>query len=226
MVRDQAAVGELRRFMRSQTCILTTTLSCLIMTSTARAGIWFEVGDAGQNGIAAAQTPVGSGTLDGINGIISTGNDVDVYQILITDFANFDAYTTGPLDTMLWLFKADGTGQVANDDFPGLDTLQLSRLTNQGVFSNGVYFLAVSRFNNQPRDAGDNAIFGNTYYPGPPNTWQAQPISGSGPFDHWTGSTGASGGYLVTLTGVGYVPSPGSLGLLAISALVNRRRRR
>jgi hypothetical protein len=194
----------------------------------AHADVWNEVGDAGgQNGIATAQVVVGVSPLTDITGVIGQalgGNDVDVYQILITDFQNFSATSSGPLDTMLWLFKADGTGQVMNDDFPGLPSAQLSKITNQGVFSNGVYYLAISRFNNRPLDVGGNQVFGNTLWPGPdPGQYQANPAAGA--FTQWTGSTGATGGYKIFLTGAGSVPAPGAIAALGALMFVRPRRR-
>lgn len=189
----------------------------------AQGGIWFEVGDAGQNGIGVAQVIVGSGNLSLIQGEIIVGNDADVYQILITDFANFSAQTVGPLDTMLFLFNADGTGQVANDDFPGLGVL--SKITSQGVFSNGVYYIGVSRFFNRPQDSTNTDIFGATTWPGP-DAGQLQANPAAGAFENWTGSAGAGGGYQIMLTGASFVPAPGAMPLLAIAAMSGMRRRR
>jgi MYXO-CTERM domain-containing protein len=186
-------------------------------------GTWFEMGDAGQNGIGAAQIVWGTGNLNEINGIISDGNDVDVYQILITDFANFSAQTNGPLDTMLWLFNADGTGQVGNDDYPGIGVL--SRITNQGVFSNGVYYIAVSRFFNRPMDASSTLVFGSAVWPGP-DPQQFQPDPAAGAFTQWTGSGGDWGGYQIFFTGASFVPGPGAMVMLALAGIAGTRRRR
>jgi hypothetical protein len=198
--------------------------------ATVRAGItWNEIGDAGQNGPAAAQIVTGSGTLDSILGVIGQdlgGSDADVYQILITDFQIFSAQTSGALDTMLWLFKADGTGQVMNDDIVnGSNTLSI--LTSQGVFANGLYYLAVSRFNNRPQDVGNTDLFSSTStWPGP-HAGQYQPNGAAGAFHHWTGSGGATGGYMISLTGASAVPAPGALAtMLTLVALAGPRRRR
>lgn len=208
--------------IRTALAFVTTGLA-LAPSVNAGTQTWFEVGDAGQNGIAAAQVVSGSGTLNEINGILAfEGNDVDVYQIMITDFTSFSAETAGPLDTMLWLFKADGTGQVANDDYSGISPL--SRITNQGVFANGVYYIAVSTFNNQPQDAGGAFSFTATSWPGP-DTNQLQPNGAAGPFEQWTGDLDPGGGYQIFFTGASFVPSPGALPLLAVAALVGGRRR-
>lgn len=204
--------------------IFTTTVGLsAFAASSSHAGIWFEVGDAGQNGIAAAQIVGGVGNLDEIQGELNPGSDVDVFKILVTDFANFSAQTAGPLDTMLWLFKADGTGQVANDDFAGI--APLSKLTNQGVFANGVYYIAVSQFNNRPMDASNTLNFSNISYPGPANN-QMQPNAAATAFTHWTGDNDPGAGYKIFFTGASFVPGPGVLPLLVMAGLAARRRRR
>lgn len=214
--------------MKLTRCIIAVcSLTLLAASSTTFAsippppGFWYEVGDAGQNGPAAAQVTLGSGDLVDISGVLSNGNDVDVYLISITSYQNFSAQATGGLDSMLWLFKADGTGQVMNDDYGGFN----ARLTNQGVFSNGLYYLGISRFNNHPQDVANNNNFGSTPWPGP-DTNQIMPNASAGAYDHWTGSSGAGGGYKILLTGGGYSPAPGALALLCMAGVVAMRRRR
>ena len=205
-------------------------VAAMVAPSTAHAVIWFEVGDAGQNGPSQAQVPIGSGPLNEIQGELDPGSDVDVYQILITDYQNFYCYGNGPLDTMLWLFKPDGTGQVANDDWdPDGDGQNIQYggvITSQGLTSNGVYYLGISRFNNRPLDAANEPIFGRDVYPGPdPQQWMPNPLAGA--FDHWTGTANGPGGvYKMRFTGGGFVPAPGALALLGLAGLARSRRRR
>jgi len=200
-------------------------LGAAALPRAAQAGIWIETTDAGQDGPAAAQMPTGVGSLDQIQGIVGNsgtgGNDADVFLIHITDVASFSAVTSGALDTMIWLFNLDGTGQVMNDDFIGFN----AGLTNQGVFAPGLYYLGISRFGNRPLDAAENLVFGSVPWPGPLNN-QIQPNPAAGPFDHWTGSTGATGGYQVDLTGVSFAPAPGAMMLLALAGVMPHRRRR
>ncbi len=200
-----------------------TTIAAVLVSVSANAGIWTEIGDAGQNGIATAQVTTSVTPLTSIQGVLNNGVgglDVDVYAIQITDYQNFSAIATSALDTMLYLFKADGTGQVMNDDYIGYN----GGLTNQGVFSNGLYYLAISRFNNRPLDAASNVIFSSTPWPGPLNN-QMQPNSGTGAYLSWTGTTPSrGGGYEIFLTGVN-TPAPGGLALLGFAALAGTRRR-
>lgn len=111
------------------------------------------------------------GTLSGTN-----QNDVAMFKINITDFANFSAETVNPgafgiPDTVLTLFQAGGFGVLANDDISGSNTLSClpsttasnpcpaTRPSGLGPSANGIYYLAISRSANYPIDGSLNEIF-------------------------------------------------------------------
>ncbi|HYD00052.1 MAG TPA: GC-type dockerin domain-anchored protein [Phycisphaerales bacterium] len=166
-----------------------------------------DVGDLPES----AYTPVGTGPLDSISGVFSN-SDVDMYRINICDLASFSATTNGgtDADTQLFLFNLDGTGVVMNDDIPdgraGDDTLQ-SEITGALLASGGEYYLAVSRFDRDPVDAGATAIWADTPY----NAERA-PDAGGGPVAAWEGENFGSASYTVTLTGVCHSTGGGGCG--------------
>ena len=186
--------------------------------------IWNEGPDAGQNGIGAAQTPVGAGLLTQIIGSLSTNNDVDLFgPIVIVDPVGFLADTRGgaSFDTQLFLFDAAGLGVVHNDDFGGLQ----SAITGQAGFGPGQYYLGISSFNADPRDGGGGAIFGFSTFSGP-DPQQRRPNAGAGALATWTTSGFSSGRYTISLRGVEFVPGPSALSLLGLGGLIAMRRRR
>lgn len=198
----------------------------LAVAGAASAQVWDEVGDAGEAGIGAAQATVGAGPLTEIRGFLDAF-DADVYQIRITDVDGFSATTIGgaSFDTQLFLFAADGSGITENDDAGSLQSL----INNQGLLGSGstpgLYYLAVSSFNRDPRDAGGSALFGFTSWPGT-RTDQRMPTSAN-PFVSWSDSGGGSGDYSIFLTGAEYaIPAPASLALLGLGGLAAARRRR
>lgn len=192
---------------------------------------WNEGPDAGQNGVGAAQITVGSGQLRFINGITANAADVDLFCIRITDEASFSARVlsfgpTGTLNSRLWLFNADGTLQVWNDDIDPLNGDHLSLITSQGVFNNGVYLLGMS-FGGGALDASGNLIMATqTSWPGP--DFQQLPGNG-GVLASWSTSSAEIGGnYTIALTGAEFhvVPEPGVVSLLSVGGLMIARRRR
>lgn len=198
--------------------------------SAAMAGgnTWAETGDAGQT-IGTAQQTLGLGSLQVLTGVLDGRNDVDIFCIHITDEALFRAQVTSfaGQDSILWLFNPDGTLQVANDDngnagVPGL----LSLITSQGVFSNGIYYLGISRYSNQPLNAANAPLLGNNLWPGP----DVQQIQGNANIlHHWNNGTepgDMSGAYAITLRGAEFCPTPGAAALLGLGGLVAGRRRR
>lgn len=201
-----------------------TAAVVLAVAGVASAQVWNESGDAGQDGIGAAQATVGAGALSAIVGSIDT--DVDLYQIRITDIAGFTASTIGgaSFDTQLFLFAADGTGITENDDSGGLQSL----INSDGLIGSGstpgIYYLAVSRFNNDPRGTDTLAMFGFTTWPGSGD--QRMPSS-TAALASWSGTSSTAGDYRIELTGAEYsVPAPASLALLGLGGLAAARRRR
>lgn len=141
-----------------------------------------ESGDAGQTLANAQVIPAGSGQLGSINGSISEVNDVDLYQINVTDGAAFTATTVGGanFDTQLFLFDASGNVIAQNDDSNGLQ----STLSNTSI-APGTYFLGISSFNNDP--------------------------TGS-PVPDFTNDGFSTGDYTIAVEGVSSAPSTYSLG--------------
>lgn len=182
---------------------------------------WNEVGDAGQDGIGAAQMPLGSGPLLQINGTVGGDNDVDLFgPFMIVDAANFMADTVGTVsfDDQLFVFDVGGMGVVHNDDFTGLD----SRITEHGIPGNGIFYIAISAFNADPRDSNGVAIFTFDSFGG---TQQRMPDPAAGALATWTTSS-STGDYSINFTGAEYVPAPGAISLLGLGGLIAMRRRR
>ena len=229
-----------------------TMLLALTASATASGPKFTEMGDAGSLP-AGAQTTMGMGMMTGINGsmgmtLLAGGDFEDMYLINIVDPMNFRA-TTDPLDgdlmngdanfnTQLWLFQfnpadpPNALGIVGNNDHP-VTMSQFSLLLPDptdgfpggGVMAAGLYYLAITRFDNNPVGAGGEIFAFDPMDPfeisGPDGPGGADPIIG------WTGDKGKfDGDYRMALQGVEYVPAPGALGLLVLAGLTLRRRRR
>jgi len=204
-----------------------TAAIVLGLAGAASAQVWNEVGDAGQDGVGAAQQTDGIGLLSTINGALGVESDIDLYGIRITDTANFSASVVGgaTFDTQLFLFAADGTGLAENDDSQG--TLQ-STINSDSLIATGstagIYYLAIGSFNNQPLDTDGQGMFGFDVYPGSGD--QRTPTS-SLALASWDDSGFGSGDYTITLRGAEFaIPAPGALALLGLGGLVAARRRR
>ena len=227
----------------------------LTATATASGPKWTEMGDAGSLP-AGSQTTMGIGTIGFINGGLGMpalfgGIDFeDMFLINIVDPTNFRA-TTDPndpelamafanFDTQLWLFRptadppdAFALGFLGNDDHPDVPGSHHSLLIpvptdmSPPLEEAGLYYIAISRFNNDPDSAGGE-IFDQvspTEISGPdgPGGMMMLPISG------WTGDQGKfDGAYRISLRGVEFaeIPAPGALSLLVLASLSMRRRRR
>jgi hypothetical protein len=205
---------------------------------------------------ATAQVVSGSGPLTAITGEISSSTDVDMFQILICDPDAFRAWTTGALsDTQLWLFDANGNALWHNDDRPG-DVVQpgqglyqsyigpgsaatnyyLSNAANNGAGAPGtaawglpgpgIYYIAVSAYNRDPRDSGG----GNVVYSGSPfsGIHQSNPADPDRVVASWTGTGFYTGAYTINLEGACFVPEPASMVALGagLAGLLSLRRRR
>ncbi len=197
-----------------------------VIVPSAGATDWTEIGDA--PALIPGQAVVGPPKVDVdfIHGSFLGADDVDLYQILIDRPDNFNASTVEltSADTQLFLFDVDGNGVTHNDDnvFPG-EGLQ-SRLTNQFVTSPGIYYLAITQYNNDALNPDGDLIWNNT-----PFRAERQPDGpgAPGPLNSWTVSNfGGDFTYSIELSGVVFIPGPGTLGVLAIGGLGMLRRRR
>ncbi|GAA0568879.1 hypothetical protein GCM10010172_61500 [Paractinoplanes ferrugineus] len=93
-------------------------------------------------------------------------NDFDFYKIVAPAGKTLKLTTatpTGPLDTVIQLFAADGTLLAVNDDFTGLD----SQITYD-VTTGGTFYLAVAAYGGLPADPFDSASGGGIGDPTPP----------------------------------------------------------
>lgn len=199
---------------------------CAMITVPVAADEWNEVGDA--PALIPGQAIIGDPKVDVefIHGSFLGADDVDLYQIFIKRPDNFNANMNEftDADTQLFLFDIDGNGVTHNDDIEGGRGFQ-SRLTNRFLIDldPGIYFLAVTQFNNDALSPDDDLIWNNTPFreerapdgPGAP-----------GPLNSWTVSDlGGEFSYSVELSGVEFIPEPGTLCLLALGGLALLRRR-
>jgi hypothetical protein len=174
---------------------LWTFLALTALTATALAQVdWTEQGDAGDLPETAQATGTDTSTpLSTISGAL-VADDVDMFAIYIADPSAFQAETnttTTNFDSQLWLFDVNGNGIVHDDDSAG--SLR-SRITNANncIPGPGTYYIAISRWNRDPRDCNDIAIWTSVS--------NACAVAGLSRVASWTGSTSA-GTYQIVLQG-------------------------
>jgi len=185
--------------------------------SPVSAGLWTEVGDAGDLPGTAQETP-GVGSLDSIFGTLIEANpdDVDMYRIFMSDPDAFSAIAN-PDGTHLWtslygelndamLFVFDSAGyRVAYDDDEGVGLLPAIYPGELAGNSPGHYFIALSLFATVPADD-------------PVTSWHHSPaVRQTGPYQ--IDLTGASPSQVPDR-----IPEPATLVLLASGALALARR--
>jgi len=180
--------------------LLWSFLALAALTATALAQVdWTEQGDAGDLPETAQATGTDTNTpLSSISGALAA-DDVDMFAIYIADPSAFRAETnttTTNFDSQLWLFDVNGNGIVHDDDSAG--SLR-SRITNANncIPGPGIYYIAISRWNRDPRDCDDNAIWTGTA--------NACAVAGRSRVASWTGSTSA-GTYQIVLQGAFTAP--------------------
>ncbi|HEY9832495.1 MAG TPA: filamentous hemagglutinin N-terminal domain-containing protein, partial [Stenomitos sp.] len=136
--------------------------------------------------------------LNSISGNLFSGADVDLYQIYVTGGSTFAATTVGGtnIDTQLFLFNSNGLGVYANDDLGGYWQATLPPGQPLTPTAPGIYYLAISSFNNDPVSNG-GSIFQGFPLQSPTGTGGASPLTG------WNNNGYGSGGnYTIFLTGV------------------------
>jgi len=181
------------------------------------------------------------GSLAGTSGLLGTPGDwQDVYRIKIEDAGTFRAETywlggnDSLRDPMLYLFDVEGKGLIANNNVHAEST-QSKIFNDDGTgghyfLGEGFYYLAITSAMTEP-----TIEFGGDIVPlfemglqehqtgivQPRESWGFVPWS-----DGWTDVTDYenTGLYEIGLTGVGSVPAPGALALLALGFRGRRRR--
>ncbi len=224
---------------------LAMVAAAALLTLSAQADLVYTEIGAGPLPSSAELIP-GPGTLNvsDIDGTLTTATEVDMYQIYISDPANFSAMTVpvlnGAADTELFLFSLSGLGIYANDDISGSDVLSClpsagagnpCPVTRAGLgpLVGGYYLLAVAESDNQPYSSGDPSmgtaqyIFtmgASTDLDGPDSS-----MGGGSPIIGWDGNAFTNplapdrGLYDIELTGVTTdLPEPASFALLLAGA--------
>ena len=187
---------------------------------------WDEVadggGDAGDNLAGAHDLTASSYTT--ITGQIASYADVDIYRLMILNAASFSATTVkgsylggDVLDSWLYLFDASGNAVYSNSESPAGDPANPASIganallpmvgdtglnpSGHGPTSDGVYYLAVSHYENMALDAGLNEMFEAPFNFGEDYTRINGPIGGTGVLDSWDDEGTDAGNYTVTITG-------------------------
>ena len=174
--------------------LISTCLAALALALPSSAIAATESGDAGD--LPGTAQDLASAPVDTIDGSIATGTDQDLYRVCLAGAGSFSATTVGgtELDTQLFLFDAAGHGVYGNDDSQATRQSTLPDLHELTPTAPGVYLLAVTPYNRDPRSAA-GAIFGSGGVLAPSGPGAAQPLSG------WTGRVGLPGDYRIALTG-------------------------
>jgi hypothetical protein len=189
---------------------LAATLLLAASAVNANAGVWNEVGDAGDTP-GTAQVASGIGALDTIFGALGVATDTDVFKIYVADTAAFSITMNGTnlsVDNDTQLYVLDTLGNLLfEDDDSGPGALSQLNAGDFAAFAAGNYLVAYNIFYSSPIDS---PVIGWDVNPGPEQTGPVQ----------------------LNFTGAQFVavPEPASGALLAVAmagvALARRRARR
>lgn len=206
-----------------------------VAATPAYAGIYNEVGDAGQTQATAQSTTGGSGALTNIRGSLLSSHDADLYVIYISNPGTFSASTVnatgGFLDTQLFLLTLAGAPIILNDDAAGgLSLLSTLPAGSASSLAAGFYILGISMSGYDPINSVSQLLFAaglSTDLRGPASGLQPGVLGGF--FDSTFFND--RGNYDIVLTGArAAIPEPGTGALvllgIAICAFATSRRRR
>jgi len=137
---------------------------------------WVEIGDAGQLP-GTAQVTTGLGPLTTISGTLPTDPDfinptlppdIDLFRIVISDSSAFSATTVNPetefIDTQLYLFRADGTGVVANGDTDAVESRSTIPAGSVSSAPVGEYLLGIALFESRPVNSSGDLLFPDLFF--------------------------------------------------------------
>jgi hypothetical protein len=138
-----------------KTFVLVTCLAALSIAPVAHAQTWNETGDAGDL-VASAQSTVGSGALQTINGNLASATDVDLYCVHLTAVppANLpivQIVCASPTSPNVRLFDALGNGVLTNETCSG--SVKTILAPNVSLAA-GTYYIGVAYSGLNPQSAG------------------------------------------------------------------------
>lgn len=215
--------------------VLHTAVLFAVAGSLATAGtIWNEIQDGGADAPRLpknAQVTIGTNNdpLTDIFGKLVNGfTGADMYEIQITDFANFSARTfrvgpNGVTDPALYLFDSTGHAVYGSDNISATNfQAKLPAGDPNGPTANGLYFLVITPSGNDPLNK-----FGNFIFPCGCTLGAFGPTAKNTVIEHYSnfgiGGPDGNGAYDIRLTGAGLaviVPEPGTLGLMGFASVV------
>ena len=191
----------------------------------------FQVWDRWGRTIADAEV-ISDSTITQINAKLWT-NDADLWQINVTDAANFFAWVTG--GHTLAIFDAAGNGVAAV-----IGSGSSSAIDGSWLSGNGIYYIGFGADGNSPRNAAGEDIFNLSFSPSAPVAGDS--TLAADPFVAWSDFNGVCGfgcdplTFVPQLIGPGnftrpnpivniQAPEPASLALLGLGGLAVLRRR-